>query len=58
MKFKTYSSNPQIQKAIEVAMQIKELEKENHLLKDAVKEKVNASRKSNKPKTLKISQKK
>ena len=58
MKFKTYSSNPQIQKAIEVAMQMKELEKENHLLKDAVKEKVNASRKSNKPKTLKISEKK
>ena len=58
MKFKTYSSNPQIQKAIEVAMQMKELEKENHLLKDAVKEKVNASRKSNKPESLKISEKK
>ena len=58
MKIKQYSANPEVQKAIEVAMKIKELENQNHLLKDAVREKVNASRKSNKPKTLKISEKK
>ena len=54
MKIKKYSANPEVQKAIELAMKMKELEKENHLLKDAVREKVNASRKSNKPRTLKI----
>jgi len=58
MKIKKYSDNPEVQQAIEIAMKMKELEKENHLLKDAVSEKVNAARKSNKPKTLKISQKK
>ena len=58
MKIKKYSANPEVQKAIELAMKMKELEKENHLLKDAVREKVNASRKSNKPESLKISEKK
>jgi hypothetical protein len=58
MKIKKYSANPEVQKAIEVAMKIKELENQNHLLKDAVREKVNASRKSNKPESLKISEKK
>jgi predicted phage gp36 major capsid-like protein len=58
MKIKQYSANPEVQKAIEVAMKIKELENQNHLLKDAVREKVNASRKSNKPESLKISEKK
>jgi len=58
MKIKKYSDNPEVQQAIEIAMKMKELEKENHLLKDAVSEKVNEARKSIKPKTLKISQKK
>ena len=54
MKIKKYSVNPEVQAGIETALKIRD----SHLMRDVVKEKVNATRKSNKPKTLKISKKK